>query len=221
MKQKHNTFRLSAAITAEAFFDGKVIKLVGEIKQTYSGPEPESVAYLRRAEFEALVAWVGYLVSEGSERSPKLVLDNNQFEFGYNGGKPYADTALEILKKIAHGVESQYKRTGLRLLTNEKEGLALTNAGELSDAFYLIRFIRAPREDFSYLSYSDLSHLAAYKSLSEASVTLADRLSAIIGMSTAPDTGYEVGLRNGIGDLKLLENASRDTLKALVEDLIR
>lgn len=221
MKQKRNKFELSKDIETEAFFGGRVIKLTGYTLQGMGGSEPRCVAYLRCEEFEALVAWIGHIATMGNENSFNLVLDNNQFEFGYSTGKPFADLTQEILKKISFGIASQYQRAGLNVLMNERDGLALTNGGEFREEYHLIRVIKSRPEDFSYLSYSELTTHTAYKSLSEASVTLADRLSAIVGMSTAPDTGYEVGLRNGIGELKLLENANRDTLKTVVEDLIR
>jgi hypothetical protein len=223
MKQKRNEFELSTDLKTEAFFRGKVIKLTGYTLRGRGGSEPRCVAYLRREEFEALVAWMGFIANVGNEHSSNLVLDNNEFDFGlgWAGGKTFADMTQDILKKISFGVASQYQRVGLNFLMNERDGLLLTNCGEFRDSFYLIRVIKSRPEDFSYLSYSELTQHTAYKSLSEASVTIADRLSAIIGMSTAPDTGYEVGLRNGIGELKLLENANRDTLKTVVEDLIR
>jgi len=43
----------------------------------------------------------------------------------------------------------------------------------------------------------------------------------IIGMHTAPDSGYDVVLRNGIGEISLLQNTDRLAMAEVVEDLIR
>jgi len=183
--------------------------------------------YLREVEFHALLKWLELLTTDTENKisHPRLFLGDRIFTVQtYFSGeqRTVAECATQMWQKLGFGVELPFGKGGDENCWVGPYGTALRRSPEYaSERWY---FTKAPLLDEQrghYVSEYQLEQTPAFHALAPASVVLADRLLGIIAMGSAPDGGYDLQLRNGLGDLNVLQQADRLGLARIAEDLIR
>ncbi|QXO09516.1 hypothetical protein pEaSNUABM11_00092 [Erwinia phage pEa_SNUABM_11] len=182
--------------------------------------------YLRKVEFDALTRWISMQTNKESsrDRDNTMLLAGVGFSVGHPYGDPEArsELAIELMKKAGIVPDNPFVFINEEVCKHISDNLYLARA-RISDQhrYALIRDNRRDEGEYVQFYNTELKAYTAFSPLSKASVTMADRLMGIIAMQTAPDRGYDITLRNGIGELNILQQTDRLALSNIIEDLIR
>lgn len=221
-------FQLNDKIVIRPLCGGRVFELAGSVTPINYLDQRERKHWqpevrLRPVEVEALKAWLSlYTPYESKTRGPdSLTLSGVIFEIDGDSyeRKSLSTNAIEAMEALGFNNDNPFEYVPDRGYFYHRDlGIKIIKSSE-GDGCYLVDVLLDIEQ--RWIGKTTLSQSQAYLPLSHAAVTLADRLMGIISMQTAPDKGYDVVLRNGIGELSLLQSTDRLALSQILEDLIR
>lgn len=222
------TIELDETITIQPVCDKRVYEIRCRFNTRFDYPSEiqrrlDSYVYLREVELRALQAWLSLFTGDEPKdiNCHSVVLGGVVFKISRSSEEDdRASRAATVWQKTGFDIDNPfaYDEQSKRF-KHQSLPLCLVKS-RMGDEYYHLIDATHTLPGLQYDDYT-LYRMSPFHPLSKASVTVADRLLGILSMRTAPAGGYTVSLRNGIGELNLIEDTDTLNLNHIVDDLIR